>query len=201
MISPISKDNLFGFPHYIPNMLAAFPVETKKGAGIFQAYSRPFISMVDGLSRMADDFIVDHPRFEFEQEIPVLRIVFCLLEVVTGEAPNGIQTLPEGKGDEVGDIAFQAFEDMNTDISRDTLIIGYRPLVGKFPIRLRLAGGDATMPHADNHCHLHVAMRFLTTLTLLKVRGDRVARQAGACMVIVNQPGERLPVVLASPGR
>jgi hypothetical protein len=86
---------------------------------------------------MSDDFVVYDRWFEFEQEVFILRIILCNFHILPGKAFDGIETFPKCQCDEVGDIAFASFQDVNAEVAFDGLIIRDGAGVGEFAISSR----------------------------------------------------------------
>src|SRR4030095_4694715 len=100
---------------------------------------------------MSDYLIVQNPRFELEQKILVFRVVLRLLDIVAGKALNRAEIFPEGQRNKVSNVSLLPFQNVNTQIPGNTLVVGNRTLTDKLTISLSFAGRNASMPHAGDH--------------------------------------------------
>ena len=83
---------------------------------------------------MSGYFIVDHSGLKFKQIVFIFRIVFRLLGRVSGKSPNGTQIPPKCQGHKVGHVPFLAFQNVDTEVAGNRLIIRNRPLIRELPV-------------------------------------------------------------------
>src|SRR5215207_11023717 len=100
---------------------------------------------------MPNHLVMYYLWFKLKQKILIFGIVFRGLRVIPCEALDGIRILPEGKRDEMRNVAFRPFEDVDAEIALHRLIVRNGTLIHKLAICLRHCGGHSAMPHSCDH--------------------------------------------------
>src|ERR1041384_3719789 len=90
-------------------------------------------------------------RLQLQEEVAVLRDVAGLLDVLPGEAADGLLGLPEGGEEEVDPAALDAAEDLDSEVAGSGLVVGHSRAQKELVVGVPLVGGDGSVPLARNH--------------------------------------------------
>src|SRR5687767_1151669 len=102
---------------------------------------------------LPNHLVMHYLWFKLKQKILIFGIIFRGLHVSTREDLDRIQILPECKRDEMRNVIFCPFEDVNTDVALHRPIVRNGTLIHKLAICLRLCGGHFAMPHSYDHVY------------------------------------------------
>src|SRR6185503_7743340 len=145
---------------------------------------------------VSNHFVMHYHWFEIDQKVLVFGIIFGDFHIITGEAFDSLQAFPKGQCDEMGDVAFTALENMNTNIPLGRLIIGNGAFIGEFTIGIRFNCGDSTMPHSDDHLILLFRSVSVTPLLIqqrLPVRHERPRVYCERALLSIDHRASRPP--------
>ena len=125
------------------------------GFGIANQYIRHgevFLSLA-GMRR--HDVMLDH-ILEFQQEIPVLRIVFGLQRLIAGKSANARLAVPVGDGEKVGDRGLVSPQDRHVEVAGHGTVIGNGSLFEKVSVGVSLRARCSAVPYATGSCSVHI---------------------------------------------
>src|SRR5450755_2929228 len=123
--------------------------------------------------RGPDNLVMHRLGFEFEQEILILRVVFSLRDLVTGELTNCQFVTPESHGDEMSLLIYRPLQDVYGLVPGDRPVIRDSPRVEECAIAIGILRSYPRMPYPYDH----------SILPKDPLRGTFLPRRREECMM------------------